>query len=189
MLQIWRAEAKCPNKTYKIIRFTTSEKYGIEYKVPIAVRTVDAKKIAKGSGCVYSPTTEVAARSLGYAERRNGMFSMNVENGSPRLATVNTMVHEMTHVWQFINWKDSDIRAAYPDRWKQDIVYEGMAMWASIQYLYLLGEDSYAQQQEELTNQRNDVYGIGFRMYCEKYPLIKDSAILKYTPFRVFPPL
>ena len=163
--------------------------FAIEFKVPIKVKTMDAKNIAKGAGSVYEPTTAVAARVLGYAQRKDGMFYLNVENGSPRLATLTTMVHEMTHIWQYVNWKDSEINKAYPDRWKRDIVYEGMAMWVQVQYLYLIGEESYAKQEEAYAMLREDVYGIGFRMYCEKYPLIKDSSLVTHTPFNHFPPL
>ena len=71
----------------------------------------------------------------------------------------------------------------------RDIVYEGMAMWASIQYLYQIGETFYAAEQEALAESRQDVYGVGFRLYRERYPFVKDSSILKYTPFSYFPTL
>lgn len=163
--------------------------YGIEYKSPIIVKTTDAKTIARGAGSVYTPTTDVAVRILGYAQRKGKIFNLMVENGSPRLATIETMVHEMTHIWQYLNWDTKAVKAQYPEPWKQDVVYEGMAIWASIQYLYLIGENSYAMQQELLQSNRDDVYGIGFKMYIEKFPIIKDSSLVRYSPFTVFPPL
>ena len=36
---------------------------------------------------------------------------------------------------------------------------------------------------------RKDVYGIGFRIFRDQYPIIKDSSILKVTPFNSFPPV
>lgn len=163
--------------------------YGIEYKSPIIVKTTDAKTIARGAGSVYIPTTEVAVRILGYAQRKGKIFNLMVENGSPRLATIETMVHEMTHIWQYLYWDTKAVKAQYPEPWKQDVVYEGMAVWTSIQYLYLIGENSYAMQQELLQSNRDDVYGIGFKMYIEKFPIIKDSSLVRYSPFTVFPPL
>jgi len=163
--------------------------YGISYKVPINVATADANKIAKGYGSVYTPTTGVAARVLGYASRRNGVFSLYVENGSPRLATIETMAHELTHIWQYINWNEAEIKKAYPEPEQRDIVYEGMSMWATVQYFYLMGEESYAILKEAEYERRQDIYGIGFRMYREKYPLIKDSSLVQYSPFKLFPPL
>ena len=105
------------------------------------------------------------------------------------------MVHEMTHIWQYLNWDDKQIASIYGmndascSGIARDIVYEGMAMWASIQYLYQIGETFYAMQQETLAETRQDVYGIGFRLYQEQYPLVKDSSLLKYSPFSSFPTL
>lgn len=163
--------------------------FNIEYKVSISVNTTDAKKIAKGFGSVYSPSTEVAERVLGYAQRKNGKFSMFVENGSPRMATITTMVHELTHIWQYLNWSDRDVAKWYPERYQRDMVYEGMAIWVSVQYLYLIGENSYAQKQELIFKNRDDIYGAGFRMFLEKYPLIKDSSLLSFSPFTQLPPM
>lgn len=163
--------------------------YGIEYKSPIIVKTTDAKTIARGAGSVYTPTTEVAVRVLGYAQKMGKIFNLMIENGSPRLATIETMVHEMTHIWEYLNWNIKALKAQYPEPWKLDVVYEGMAVWASIQYLYLIGENSYAMQQELLLSNKDDIYGIGFNMYSNKFPIIKDSSLVRYSPFTVFPPL
>jgi hypothetical protein len=64
-----------------------------------------------------------------------------------------------------------------------------MAMWAAIQYLYMIGETSYAAKEEFRASRREDVYGVGFNLFCQKYPLVKDSSTIKYSPFSVFPPL
>lgn len=163
--------------------------FGIEHKVPVFVKTVDARQVAKGAGAVFTPTTGQTARVLGYAQRKGKIFNLVVENGSPRLATIETMVHELTHIWQYVNWDDKDIKKNYPKSEQRDIVYEGMAVWVSIQYLYLIGENSYAMQQEILQASREDVYGVGFRMYLSKYPLVKDASLVRYSPFTIFPPL
>lgn len=169
--------------------------FGIRYRVPISVRTTDARTVAKGAGMIFRPSTQVASRVLGYAQRKHGKYSLIVENGSPRLATIDTMVHEMTHIWQYLNWDDSQIVSIYGmsknscTSIARDIIYEGMAMWSSIQYLYQIGETYYAAQQEALADARQDVYGIGFRLYKDQYPLVKDSSLLKFSPFSSFPTL
>lgn len=169
--------------------------FEIRYRVPISVKMSDAHTVAKGAGMIFKPSVGVAPRVLGFAQRKNGKYSLLVENGSPRLATIDTMVHEMTHIWQYLNWNEKQIMSIYGmkeascSRAARDIVYEGMAMWASIQYLYQIGETFYAMQQEALAEKRQDVYGIGFRLYQEQYPLIKDSSLLKYSPFSSFPML
>lgn len=163
--------------------------YGVNYQTSIHVKMADARKVAKGAGAIFKPNAGVASRVLGYAQRRGKTYSLLVENGSPRLATVDTMVHEMTHIWQYLNWKDKDIRKRYGRGVKRLIVYEGMACWAAIQFLYAMGESYYAQRAEMLMNQRDDPYGVGFRLYCERYPLVKDMSLIKYSPFSVYPPL
>ncbi|MBQ3497958.1 MAG: hypothetical protein IJA87_02390 [Clostridia bacterium] len=169
--------------------------YQIKYQVPIKVEMADARKIAAGAGLVFVPSTNVAPRALGYAQRKKGRYSLIIENGSPRLASIDTMVHELTHIWQYLNWSDDEVMKTYKmgksscTGIARDVVYEGMAVWSSIQYLYQIGESYYAAQQEAYSLSRNDVYGVGFRLYCEQYPLVKDSELIKYSPFSAFPPL
>ena len=173
--------------------------FDVNYKVPISLEMTDAKTVAKRAGTLFKPSTEYAERVLGFAKYQKGKYSLVLENGSPKLATIDTMVHEMTHIWQYINWKESQVSTIYKmpnnkcplksscDKLATLIVYEGMAMWTSIQYLYQIGEIYYASQQEAYAELRNDIYGIGFRLYKEKYPIIKDGSLIKYTPFLEFP--
>lgn len=173
----------------------TEDFFGIHYTVPISVRTADAREVAKGVGMLFKPETIKNGRVLGYTKRKFGKYSILIENGSPRLATIVTMVHELAHIWQFVNWDDREVENIYrmPTRRQTlvalDLVYEGMAVWASIQYLYQIGESYYATQQEAMLERREDVYGIGYRMYCERYPLKKDCSVLKSTPFGPVPTL
>lgn len=169
--------------------------YNITIPVSIAVKTTDARTIAKHVGQVFKPSTKVATRVLGFAQRKSGKYALLIENGSPRLATVDTAVHELTHIWQYLNWNDGAIRRIYAQRkpehtkMARDIVYEGMAMWSAVQLLYAMGETYYAKQQEQLAAARNDIYGIGFRLYRERYDLARDGDAPALMPFASFPPL
>lgn len=169
--------------------------FGIQYRVPINIKMTNAHEIAKESGIIFKPSTEVSTRTLGFAQKKKGKYNLVIENGSPRLAAIDTIVHEMTHIWQYINWNDKEIVRIYSMSTIQDtnkakdIVYEGMAMWVAIQFLYQIGETYYAAQQEALADARKDVYGIGFRLYKNRYPFVKDLSLLKYTPFSEFPTL
>ena len=62
-------------------------------------------------------------------------------------------------------------------------------MWAAIQMLYVIGETEYAELQERLAERRTDVYGIGFRLYREKYGFAKNGDNPSISPFLTFPPL
>jgi hypothetical protein len=159
--------------------------FNISFKVPISVKMTDARTIAKGAGTVYRPT-EPSVRVLGYAQHKGGNYNLFFENGSPYLAAIDLIVHELTHIWQFINWKEADVRKIYGN--ESDLLYEGMASWAAIQYLYQIGESYYAELQERLVEIRNDVYGEGLRQFRERYPFVKDSTTLKYSPFTIGPP-
>ena len=169
--------------------------FSITIPVSIAVKTTDARTIAKHTGQVFKPSTKVAARVLGFAQRKGGKYTLFVENGSPRLAAIDTTIHELTHIWQYLNWNDGQILRIYRQRkpeytkMARDIVYEGMAMWSAIQMLYAMGETYYAQQQEQLAVARNDIYGIGFRLYRDRYDLARNGDAPALTPFASFPPL
>lgn len=163
--------------------------FDIHFDVEITVKMADAHKIARGFGSVYRPTVDMDARVVGYAQKLFGKYSLFLENGSPRMETINTIVHEMTHIWQYRNWNTRGIDKLYPTQDQRDMVYEGMAVWASVQYLYLIGEYAYARKQETLCASRRDVYGDGFRLFSVKYPLTRDSAMLSYSPFKIFPPM
>ncbi|MCL2378358.1 MAG: hypothetical protein FWC77_04440 [Defluviitaleaceae bacterium] len=161
--------------------------YGINFKVPISVKMTDARTIARGAGSVYKPT-QASVRVLGYAQKKGGNYNIFVENGSPYLASVDLIVHELTHIWQFLNWKEADIKKIY-GKGGSLAVYEGMAMWAAIQYLYQIGETYYAELQESIAVMRNDAYGEGLLLFRERYPFVKDSSLLKFSPFSTYPPL
>lgn len=169
--------------------------YNITIPVSIAVKTTDARTISKHAGQIFTPSTKVAVRVLGFAQRKSGKYTLLIENGSPRLATVDTAVHELTHIWQYLNWNEGEIRRIYAQRkpehtkMAQDIIYEGMTMWSAVQLLYAMGETSYAKQQEQLAAVRNDIYGIGFRLYRERYDLTRDGDAPALMPFASFPPL
>lgn len=169
--------------------------YRVNMRVPIEIRVTDARTIARHVGMVFRPSTKVAERALGFAQKKNDQYKIFIENGSPRLAAINTCVHEMTHIWQYLNWKDSVILHIYRQKdsartkLARDMLYEGMAMWSSIQLLYVMGEPQYARQQEYIARNRNDVYGIGFRLYCDRYGIRDDGETPRFTPFGAFPPI
>ena len=62
-------------------------------------------------------------------------------------------------------------------------------MWTAIQILYSMGETSYARQQELLAESRNDVYGLGFKLYRDRFSFDRSGDAPVHTPFASFPPL
>lgn len=172
---------------YKTVLRNMEAFYGIKLNVAVKVRTTDAKQIAKHVGMQFVATPGFDGRVLGFAQKDKTGYSLYIENGSPKLAATATIAHELTHIWQYLNWNEAELAQKYG---KQNMleVYEGMAKWAEIQYLMLINEKSYAKRQEITTRLRNDEYGRGFIIYADKYSLSNDSCVTK-TPFKENPPL
>lgn len=172
---------------YKTVLRNMEAFYGIKLNVAVKVRTTNAKQIAKHLGMKFVATPGFDGRVLGFARKDKTGYSLYIENGSPKLAATATIAHELTHIWQYLNWNEAELSKKYG---KQNMleVYEGMAKWAEIQYLMLMNEKSYAKRQEITTRLRNDEYGRGFIIYADKYPLSNDSNVTK-TPFKENPPL
>lgn len=172
---------------YRRVLPTMETFYDIKLRAPVRVRTADARVIAKHTGAVFTPTKEFDARTVGFAKCDKDGFALYIENGAPRLAAMETIVHELTHIWQFTDWNTKEMNRAYGSN--RDLVYEGMAMWASIQFLYLIGETAFARRKEEYALARDDIYGQGFRLFCQKYPLSRGTKCPEYNPFHNIPPL
>jgi hypothetical protein len=156
--------------------------FGIRINVAIKVRMADAKRIAKLCGERFIPTPGFDGRVLAFAKKDSNGYTIYVENGAPKIAAVANMVHELTHIWQYINWNRLKIRSHYGKE-NELLVYEGMAKWTEIQYLFFLNEVSYAKRQEIYTRGRSDVYGRGFVKYAEQYPLVYGPGYRKASPF------
>ena len=164
------------------------ENFRITFQKAISVQVVDAKKMGHLSGVLFKPTAAFDSRVMGLAVHHKDEYAVYVENGSPRLETISTMAHELTHIWQYQNWDKKKILSIYKKK-NELLVYEGMAAWVQIQILYILGEFTYASDQEALLNSREDIYGLAFRMYVEKYGMNRDGTVSARNPFNVFPPL
>lgn len=169
--------------------------FEIQLDIPMTVRITDAAEVGRKAGMVFRPGKDAGNRVLGFAQSRKGEYSIVMENGAPRLAVIETMVHELTHLWQYEHWNNRDVARVYQRTSRREgelarrLVYEGMAMWVSVQFLYLAGEYSYASRLEANTAARTDLYGLGFLLFCRKYPLMKSSGYLKDSPFLHFPPV
>ncbi|GAA3207826.1 hypothetical protein [Microbacterium terregens] len=176
------------HEVFSSVRRNLETAFDISVTVAMRVRMVNAKEIARSSGERFEPTAGVDARVLGYAEKTAGGYSLFIENGSPKLAAISTIAHELTHIWQYRTWDVREIERRYGERHRL-AVYEGMATWAQIQYLLFTREFEQADRQEAYAAQRTDDYGVGYRLFVERYPLARDGDIDADTPFRHAYPL
>ncbi|MEE1011862.1 MAG: hypothetical protein U0L11_07505 [Acutalibacteraceae bacterium] len=156
--------------------------FGIKINAGIRVEMVNSKNLHKRIGKSFVPTPGGDGRVLGVAISDKNGFSLLIENGSPRISSMLTMAHELTHIWQYINWRENEISDKYGKE-SLDEIYEGMAKWVEVQYAYLINEPVIARREEIRTANRNDVYGKGFIRFCQVYPFSKGTVLNGPTPF------
>ena len=163
------------------VRIKMREFYGVNINVSIKVEMVNARKLHKKLGHSFVPTPAPDGRILGVAIHDRNGFTVMVENGSPRMKTIATMAHELTHIWQYLNWDRKMIQKKYGNLEQQ--VYEGMAKWAEIQYLYLIGEPIVGKRNEIHEAMRNDEYGYGLLRFMANYPISESTTPPADMPF------
>lgn len=169
-------------KIFEDVKRNMESFFGIRINAGIRVEMVNSKKLHKRLGKAFIPTPKSDGRVLGVAINDKNGYSLLVENGSPRMASMLTMAHELTHIWQYINWNDKAICKKYGKKMRLEI-YEGMAKWVEIQYAYLINEPATAKREEIITSYRDDEYGHGFLRYRANYPFSLGTVITKMTPF------
>ena len=156
--------------------------FGADITVPVKVEMLDERKLKRKLGKGLDDPDDKNMLVLGVAVKKHNEFTIYLENGAPRITVIATLAHEMTHIWQYTHWDDKEILSRYGAR-NRLTVYEGMAMWTEIQYLYLVGELSTAKRDEQETADRKDEYGVGFCAYTSVYPIERAGMSCAETPF------
>ena len=156
--------------------------FGATIDVPVSIEVADGRKLKRRMGIPLGTKDDQSTLILGVAINKKQNYSIMLENGAPRISLIATFAHELTHIWQYTHWDNrKDFRQCPPG--KRLLVYEGMAKWAEIQYLYLMGETSVARREEYITRNRDDAYGRGFCLYEERFPLTREAMVCEDTPF------
>ncbi len=156
--------------------------FGAVIDVPVSIEVLDERKLKRKVGVPLGTQDDQSVLILGVAVNKKKKYRILLENGAPRISLIATFAHELTHIWQYTHWDNRKDFQQCPDN-KRLIIYEGMAKWAEIQYLYLVGETNVARREEFLTRQRQDEYGIGFCLYADRYPLSRETMMCEETPF------
>lgn len=156
--------------------------FGAAIDVPVSVEIVEERKVKKRLGGLLGTADSRSALILGAAIAKKGAYRIVLENGAPRISLVATFAHELTHIWQYSHWdSNKNLKKCAPN--KRLLIYEGMAKWAEIQYLYLAGETNAAKREEYAAKNRRDEYGVGFCLYEDRFPLSRAVMSCEYTPF------
>lgn len=156
--------------------------FGAAIDVPVSIEVTEERKLKKKLGVPLGTKDSQSLLILGAAVNKKKKYRIILENGAPRISLIATFAHELTHIWQYVHWDNNKNFKKCPNA-KRLLIYEGMAKWAEIQYLYLIGETAVARREEFLTRSREDEYGIGFRLYEDRYPLSRETMTCENTPF------
>lgn len=156
--------------------------FGARIDVPVSIEVTDERKLKKKLGIPLDTRDSQSMLILGVAVNKKQKYSIILENGAPRISLIATFAHELTHIWQYTHWDNNKNLKKCPKS-KRLLIYEGMAKWVEIQYLYLVGETTVARREENITRNRQDEYGIGFCLYEDRYPLTREAMFCEETPF------
>jgi len=156
--------------------------FGARIDVPVSIEVTDERKLKKKLGIPLDTRDSQSMLILGVAVNKKQKYSIILENGAPRISLIATFAHELTHIWQYTHW-DNNKNLKKCSKSKRLLIYEGMAKWVEIQYLYLVGETNVARREEYITRNRQDEYGIGFCLYEDRYPLSREAMFCEETPF------
>ena len=143
--------------------------YGIKLRKNIHVRFQSAETIRKATGVMQG------GRVLGFYNRAN--HQLWIEARGPRICVQSTLIHELTHTWQFDELKLKKMYAKLPgDRQQKDtlqlMILEGHAVYMEIETMRRLHEYDYANYMEAMTRMRDDEYGKG---YCLISDFLKEK--------------
>lgn len=169
-------------KIFEDVKRNMESFFGIQINVGIRVEMIDSRKLQKKVGEDFKPTPQKDPRTIGVAIKDRNGYSLCIENGCPRMSAMLTVAHELTHIWQYVNWDSKQIKKKYGRKMKLEI-YEGMAKWVEIQYAYLINEAAVAMREQIITAFRNDEYGRGFLRYLAQYKFSTGTVITGPTPF------
>ena len=164
---------------YKDTRKQMTDIFGIKIRDKIKINSVSAAEIAQEFGEVFNPTPGYDGRTLGFArDNGRGHRMIYIENGSPEIAVRTTIIHELTHIWQYENLMNTDLFNP-----RDLVAIEGMAVWAEAQYLSCIGEKERSDAYIEGRSSCNDEYGKGMVAYIGRYPIKNGSTARNGTPF------
>ena len=137
--------------------------FGIKLPKNISVKFVSAAKIAK-----QMKKKRRRFRYVGLADSLTN--TIWIETNSPKEYILRTLVHELTHIWQFNNLKCDDI-----------VAIEGHSSYMEVRYLHDLGYNALSEETKmNLQLRTNDEYGKGFAQLCAIMAGRTDDDTFKY---------
>jgi hypothetical protein len=159
--------------------------FDIEFNVPIVVDFICAEEMAKIKGKTFIATPNFDERTVALAQKNHYGYTIFIEEGTTEIDAIANFVHELTHIWQYLNWDFNKIKELYGDE-DHKIISEGMAEWTATQFMLLLNHEAYtkhALNRLERTLLYENVYGWGLKFFVDEYPLVNQAEDLEKSPF------
>lgn len=155
-----------------------SKTFSLNLLSGITVKFTDAKTIQQSIGKIFVPTPDFDPRPVGLATNDEGVYTIYIENGTPYISTLATIIHELTHIWQF-----SSINMKKMDEETSNLLAEGHAVWSSIEVLKKNGFEVEARNYHNHYLERQDEYGIGYKIILQRCTGQNPfEYLLKYYP-------
>lgn len=158
---------------YEQVRKFFKDEYGVSIRTDLELWVLSTAEIHKKSGLPFLPDAENGRISGKASMDQDENMKILIENGSPRTHTLSTLAHELTHIWQFERLKVHEYMLEE---------LEGFATWVEVDMMTKLGEIPYANMLKEQLLNRQDEYGVGYRLVTERLAEVSDVA----TPFELF---
>ena len=149
-----------------------------EFKAPIRpdvhVKMVSSDEMKQASGALFDPSGPSTVIGLAIL-KEDRTIEVLIEEGNLRIPLYQTMLHELTHVWQYDNL---DIRYLTTEE------LEGMTTWVELYFLDFIGhEELYGEMLENMLNPMNkSPYARGYRDLMD---LLADRPE-GMTPFQLY---
>ncbi len=152
-----------------LAKTTLETKYNIVLPDDIKIKFKSATAIRKACGIVDG------GRVLGFYNLKK--HEIWVERNGPEACVMSTVLHELTHAWQYanLNMKHPDINLAY---------IEGHSTYVEIEGMYERKQTRYAAFLDRITMARDDEYGIGYRFWKDYIGAESDKNIFNHMKNR-----
>lgn len=158
-----------------------TEGYRITLPKNLHVRFQSAEAIAQETGGVDG------GRILGFYN--SGNHQLWLEARGPKIAMQSTLIHELTHAWQFHSAEFSQNLQKMLRKFPRDqrgkirlLILEGHAVFMEVETMRRMHEDAYADRIHASYMLREDEYGTGYRLVRD-YLIQKCGLGSHITPF------
>ena len=159
------------NKLYMDAKRMLEEHYHISFPSGINLKFQSADAIRKASGGYKN------GRIVGFYKHEKRQIL--IEARGPAVAMESTIIHELTHAWQYDTLPVKQLIKSFPKKLaikRFNLLLEGHAVFIEIEAMHDKGEIEYARWLRESFLSRNDEYGVGYKLVSEYMSSKKEEG-------------